>query len=130
MFLGLLTAEQKQALAVLAHRLVAADGVVVRDEWKALGALRAELRHVDPALEDLEEDQLARLFDSRRARIVALLELLRIARADDDYCLDEESLVTLVAHEMGVDAADLERVDRWVVEHLAQLERAFRLMDG
>ena len=130
MFVGMLNEEQRRALFVLAHRLVNADGIVVRAELRALGALRNELDSVDHGFDPRDESELADLFDSRPARVVALLELLALARSDHDYCLDEESMITTVAHEMRVDFTDLERLDAWVQEHLLHIEEALALMAG
>ncbi len=136
MFVAMLSTEQRRAFMACARRLVAADGCVVREERAALAALAVEMgspRPGDPdleALDGLDESALAALFDSRRARVAVLLELLGLARSDHEFSLDEKSFVTVMAHEMGLDAAELARLDAWAEEHERQLAAAFALMQG
>jgi hypothetical protein len=134
MFVAMLSTEQRRAFMVCAHRLIAADGIVVREERAALAALAVEMGSPRPggaeleAFHELDESALATLFDSHRTRVAALIELLGLARSDHEFTLDEESFVTVMAHEMGLDAAELGRLDAWVVEHERQLAAAFELM--
>lgn len=130
MFLSMLDNDQQRAFAVLANRMVAADGTVNVEEREALRRLRAELRVTDSDLEDRDESVLAAVFDSRRAKVVALLELLGLAYSDREFHLDEQSMITAVAHEMAISADDLGRLNRWVQEHVRHIESAFELMAG
>jgi hypothetical protein len=128
MFLTMLNEAEKRAFAVLAQRLVAADEVLRSEELQALETLWAEMGIASPPADGRDESELAAAFETRRSRVVALLELLGLAYSDRDFCLDEESMITAVAHEMGLDAAELDRLDRWVADHLRRLDDAFALM--
>jgi len=130
MFLAMLDPEEKQAFAVLAQRLVAADEVFEAAELRALDILWAEMGIESPEVDRRDESELVAVFGSRRSKVVALLELLGLAYADRDFCLDEESMITAVAHEMGLDAAELARLDRWVSDHRRHLDAALELMAG
>lgn len=134
MFLAMLSTEQRRAFMVCARRLAAADGVVVKEERAALAAMVLEMGSPRPGgpelddLDELDESALAALFDTRRARIAVLVELLGLARSDRSFTLDEESFVTVMAHEMGLTATELARVDAWVVEHERLLAELLALM--
>lgn len=128
MFLTMLNEAEKRAFAVLAQRLVAADEVLRAEELQALETLWAEMGIGSPPADGRDESELAAAFETRRGRVVALLELLGLAYSDRDFCLDEESMITAVAHEMGLDAAELDRLDRWVADHLRHLDAALELM--
>ena len=128
MFLTMLNEAEKRAFAVLAQRLVAADEVLRSEELLALETLWAEMGIGSPPADGRDESELAAAFETRRSRVVALLELLGLAYSDRDFCLDEASMITTVAHEMGLDAAELDRLDRWVADHVRHLDDAFALM--
>lgn len=128
MFLAMLNGEEKQAFAVLAQRLVSADEVFEAAELRALDILWAEMGIESPEVDRRDESELAAVFETRRSKVVALLELLGLACSDRDFCLDEESMITAVAHEMGLDAAKLARLDRWVSDHVRHLDAALALM--
>lgn len=130
MFLAMFSDEQKHAFLTCAHRVIAADGVVVGEERAALAAMTTEMGISNIDLDDRDETALAAVFDSRRTRVVALLELLGLAHSDHEYTLDEESFITVLAHEMGLDAAELARLDDWVQRHVTLIEEALELMRG
>ena len=130
MFLTMLNETEQQAFATLAQRLVAADEVLTSEEVQALDALWREMGFERPVADERDESALAAVFGTRRSRVVALLELLGLAYADRDFSLDEESMITTVAHEMGIDAVDLDRLDRWVEAHVRHLDSALALMTG
>jgi hypothetical protein len=128
MFLAMLDPEEKQAFAVLAQRLVAADEVFEAAELRTLDVLWAEMGIECPDVDRRDESELAAIFANRRSKVVAVLELLGLAYSDRDFCLDEESMITAVAHELGLDAEELARLDRWVLDHLRHLDAALELM--
>jgi hypothetical protein len=84
----------------------------------------------DPIEDDRDGAALAALFDGRAAKVTVLLELLGLAYSDKRFTLDERSLITSIAHEMGIAANDLGRIDNWVREHIRLIEIALSLMAG
>jgi len=128
MFLAMLNDEQQRAFSALAYRMVAADGSISAEERQAVRRLRSELRVSESGADDRDETELARAFDTRRARYAALLELLGLAHSDREFHLDERSMITAVAHEMEVPADELERLDRWVRDYVRHVESALELM--
>ena len=128
MFLAMLNDDQQRAFSTLAFRMVAADGSISAEERRAIRRLRAELRVEEAGTDDRDESALATVFDTRRAKYAALLELLGLAHSDREFHLDEQSMVTAVAHEMDVSADELARLDRWVQDYVRHVESALAMM--
>lgn len=84
MFLEHLNDPQKRAFLVLAQRITQADGEDAADEHDALQALCAEMEiPFDVDMKAILADIDVRPFDSHRARVIAVLELMRLLHADD-----------------------------------------------
>lgn len=130
MFLGLLNDEERKAFTALAEKMIESDGIVVGSEIDALRALQREMGQegatagttTDPA-------ELAAVFRSRRSRVAALLELVGLGYSDADYSVDEHSLVTEIAGQMGLSNDDLVRIEQWVARHVGHVEAALALMN-
>ena len=79
MWLSSLSDNQRQALLRLAHNVVVSDGLLDPNEEGMLDEFRREMGLSATAeVEYLELDGIADIFDSRRSRIIALLNLLKI----------------------------------------------------
>ncbi len=83
MFLEILTEPQKKSFLVLASRVTMADGEDSAEELEALSDLGREMGiradiDMKAALADID----VQAFDTHKSRVVAALELLRLAYAD------------------------------------------------
>jgi hypothetical protein len=129
MFLNLLEDDEKRAFAVLAERMIAADGIVVGRETATLAALKGEMgvelepRDVEPELEDI-----AAVFSNRQSKMVVLLELMGLGYSDTSYCMDERSMLVAVAEAMGIGDGELARLEVWVQQHMRHVREALALM--
>ncbi len=130
MFLSLLNGAEKRAFIQLADHLAAADEVVLEAEKQAIGALKTEVglpggpgEHLVPV------EELASVFVSRRAKIVALVELLGLAYADSEFETNERSMIVIAARAMEIEVADLRRLEEWVKDHIKLVERALAFMN-
>jgi len=128
MFLNMLTVEEKGAFAELAEKMIQADGIEIGRETAALAALKAEMGISGSVGNDHSISELAGVFASKRSKIAALLELMGLGYSDTSFSVDEESLVTGVASEMGVSPEELAEVEAWVKDHVALIRRALVLM--
>jgi len=129
MFLGLLSDDEKTAFSHLAEKLIEADDIVVGQELDALAVLRSEMGvSTSSSTSDVSVESLARAFTSRRSKVVALLELLGLAYSDASFSLDERSFLAVVAQEMDIDNAELQKIERWVSSHVKHVEAALALM--
>jgi len=128
MFLNLLNEEEKKAFALLAEKLIEADGLVIGDEVTALGALEGEMGLSSSDAERRPIEKLAAVFSSERSKAIVLLELIGLGYSDNSFCVDERSLVTAAAREMGVSADRLAILERWVKRYVDLVTEAMELI--
>lgn len=99
---------------VLASRLTMADGEDSGDEADALQALRDEMHLMEK--EDVRRvlgDIDVSAFDTHKARVIAALELLRLAYADEYVHEAEVALVRDICTEMGFPEEWLATMGEW-----------------
>ena len=129
MFLNLLVDDQRTAFAALAEMMIESDGIIVGREAATMGALIGEMGLTEvPRMEDVSVTDLAAAFGDRRSKMVALLELVGLGYSDTSFSGTERSLVSEIAHEMGVGAQDLAQIEGWVQQHLEHIRSALVLM--
>lgn len=131
MFLTLLNEEEKRAFALLAEKMIAADGIVVGREATTLAAFKAEMG-LEPRHEgrDRSVQDLAAAFGSRRSKVVALLELIGLGYSDTSFSVTERSLVFALARAMEIDAETLVDLEGWVQQHVRLIRQAMELLRG
>ena len=128
MFLNMLNDEEKKAFALLAEKMIEADGIVVGSEAAALAALEGEMgiSRDDAARRPVEE--LAAVFETRRSRSVALLELIGLGYSDTSFCINEQSIITTAATAMGFSADELTSLEDWVKKYVDLVREAMALI--
>ncbi len=130
MFLSILNDEEKRAFTILAGHMIDADGIVVASELEALSALRREMGLPESRQSnDRDIGRLTAAFQSRRAKVAALLELIGLGYSDANFSVGEESFVNSVAREMGLERRDVVQLDAWVRQHVQHVEEALALME-
>ncbi len=132
MWLSSLSDDQRQALLRLAHNVVVSDGLLDPNEEGMLAEFQREmeLQGGDEELEYLELDGIAEIFDSRRARVVALLNLLKLSYADGAFEIEEECLLKEISNTFAVSDEEFLLMDNWVRRLTALESEAQGLMDG
>ena len=122
MWLSSLSDDQRQALLRLAHNVVVSDGLLDPNEEGMLDEFRREMGiNVTDEVEYLELDGIGDIFDSRRSRIIALLNLLKLSYADGAFEIEEECLLKEISQTFAVDDAEFMLLDNWV-KRLTSLE--------
>ncbi len=129
MWLSVLSTDQREALLGLAHNVVVSDGLLDPNEEGMLDEFRREME-LHPALETkyLELEGVEATFDSRRSRIIALLNLIRLSYADGAFEVEEECLLKEVCRVFGVSDAEFRLLDNWVRRFLSLEEEAHSFM--
>ncbi|MEM7079383.1 MAG: hypothetical protein AAF513_12215 [Pseudomonadota bacterium] len=129
MWLASLTDQQRHALLRLAHNVVVSDGLLDPNEEGMLAEFRKEmeLTHSEEA-EYLELDGIADVFNSRSARIVALLNLLKLSYADGAFEIEEECLLKEISRSFAVSDDEFLLLDNWVRRLNALEDEAARMM--
>ena len=131
MWLSSLTREQRDALLGLAHNVVVSDGILDPNEEDMMAEFKREMAlNPDVASDYLELDGIGTIFDSRRARTVAILNLLHLSYADGAFEIEEECLLKEVARAFAIDDDDFRHMDNWVKRLVALEQEALRLMTG
>lgn len=126
MWLRFLTGQQREALLGLAHNVVVSDGILDPNEEDMLDEFKREMAlQPDIASDYLELEGIGEVFDSRRARTVAVLNLLRLSYVDGAFEIEEECLLKEVAQAFGISDADFALMDNWV-RRLVGLEQEAR----
>ena len=131
MWLSSLTPEQRQALLGLAHNVVVSDGLLDPNEEGMMDEFKREME-LNPALESeyLELDGIEQTFDSRKSRLIALLNLLRLSYVDGAFEIEEECLLKEISEAFGVSNDEFMLLDNWVRRLFALEKEARDLMGG
>lgn len=129
MWLAALSSEQRGALLGLAHNVVVSDGLLDPNEEGMLDEFKREME-LSPALEGeyLELDGIGAVFDTRKSRIIALLNLIRLSYADGAFEIEEECLLTEISRGFGIDNEEFKLLDNWVRRLLSLESEARDLM--
>ena len=126
MWLKSLTDQQREALLGLAHNVVVSDGILDPNEEDMLDEFKREMALKPDVVSDyLELEGIGEVFDSRRVRTVAVLNLLRLSYVDGAFEIEEECLLKEVARTFGISDADFALMDNWV-RRLVGLEQEAR----
>jgi len=128
MFLNMLNDEEKKAFALLAEKMIEADGIVVGSEAAALASLEGEMgiSRDDAGRRPVEE--LAAVFHNRRAKAVALLELIGLGYSDTSFCVNEKSIISVAAAAMGFSPDELTSFEDWVKKYVGLVRDAMVLV--
>jgi tellurite resistance protein len=129
-WLSSLTTQQRDALLGLAHNVIVSDGLLDPSEEDMMVEFKREMA-LKPELDSdyLELDGIDGIFESRRARTIVMLNLLRLSYVDGAFEIEEECLLKEVARAFGIDDADFGAMDGWVKRLVALEEEARRLME-
>ena len=129
MWLSSLEPEQRKALLGLAHNVVVSDGLLDPNEEGMLDEFKREME-LNPALESeyLELEGIKQTFDSRKSRLIALLNLLRLSYADGAFEIEEECLLREISEAFGVSDEEFMLLDNWVRRLLSLEDEARDLM--
>jgi tellurite resistance protein len=131
MWLSSLTPDQRQALLGLAHNVVVSDGLLDPNEEGMLDEFRREMELKETQeSEYLELSGIESVFDSRKARFIALINLLRLSYADGAFEIEEECLLKEICQAFQVPEEDFMLLDNWVRRLLALEAEAASLLSG
>lgn len=129
MWLSSLTSEQRKALLGLAHNVVVSDGLLDPNEETMLDEFKREME-LNPEMQSeyLELSGIEQVFDSRRSRTIALLNLLRLSYVDGAFEIEEECLLKEVSGAFSITDDEFLLMDNWVKRLMALEDEAQSLM--
>ena len=130
MWLSSLSTEQRKALLGLAHNVVVSDGLLDPNEEGMLDEFKREMElNQSRELEYLELAGIEKIFDTRKSRVVALLNLLRLSYADGAFEIEEECLLKEISQAFSLSDEEFLLLDNWV-RRLISLEAEARGLMG
>jgi uncharacterized tellurite resistance protein B-like protein len=114
MFLEMLNMPQREAFLVLASRIAISDGEDSVEEQAAIEVLKAEMGITDDVdLKRVLSDIDVSAFDTHKARVIAALELLRLAFADEYVHEAEIAEVRGICGAMGFPEEWMSTMGEW-----------------
>lgn len=130
MWLSSLQPEQQRALLGLAHNVIVSDGLLDPNEEGMLDQFKREME-LHPELEPdyLELNGIERVFDDRRSRVIALLNLIRLSYADGAFEIEEECLLKEISRTFEVSDEQFLLLDNWVRRLVALEDEARQLIN-
>ncbi len=113
----------------MAHNVVVSDGLLDPNEEGMLDEFKREME-LSPKTESqyLELSGVDQVFDTRRSRAIALLNLLRLSYVDGAFEIEEECLLKEVSRAFGLPDAEFQLMDNWVRRLVALEEEARSFM--
>ncbi len=131
MWLSSLSKAQRNALLRLAYNVVVSDGLLDPNEEGMLDEFCREMG-LEPVeeIEYIELDGIGEVFDSRRVRIIALLNLLKVSYADGAFEIEEECLLKEISQCFAVSEAEFLLLDNWVKRLVSLEAEALNLIEG
>lgn len=129
MWLDVLSASQREALLRLAHNVVVSDGLLDPNEERLLGEFRREM-DLNPStpVDYINLAGIETIFDSRRARVIAILNLLHLSYVDGAFEIEEECLLRELSRAFAIADDDFLLLDNWVRRMLALEKEALGFM--
>ncbi|HEX7036170.1 MAG TPA: hypothetical protein VF210_10370 [Pseudomonadales bacterium] len=131
MWLSALRPEQREALLGLAHNIIVSDGLLDPNEEGMLDQFKRDME-LNPAVESdyLELDGIEQIFDTRKSRVIALLNLIRLSYADGAQEIEEECLLKEISRTFQVSDEEFLLLDNWVRRLIALEQEARGLMSA
>jgi len=123
MWLSNLNKDQHQALIRLAHNVIVSDGLLDPNEEGMFDLLKKEMGiENSQEVEYLSLDGIEKIFPDRKARIIVLINLIRIGYVDGAFEIEEECLLRDLANSFDIELDEFELLDNWV-KRFVGLER-------
>lgn len=115
MFLHILNDSQQKAFLALAQQFIAADSQIAEEEQNLLELMHAEMNlEFDAELPESDLAGLLAAFDTRQARVAALLELIATGHADSNFHPEESAFIHQAATAWGIPEAEVARMESWI----------------
>jgi tellurite resistance protein len=127
----LIDQDARRTFARLAHRVLQSSGETSPREARVLYVMLSELELDVEALEGDEPlERVVLRIHHPRARVAALLELLRLAYADGDMRPEERAFIHWVATCWKMNDGLVREIEAWAKKHDALVQEAIGLIDS
>ena len=123
MYLGLLNLEQKKAFLAIAKKIIGADGILDARERGKIEAMRYETGlYTETDLPSGDIEELAGVFDTRRSRVILMLEGIALAFADENFSGEEKNILRSLALIFNFSEKEATAMENWVLR-LKELQK-------
>jgi hypothetical protein len=125
MFLQYLSEKEKKAFLTLAKEFILVDGELSPEEEDLVRIMKAEMEIEEGYPEgQISRQELFKMFESRKSRIAAVMEMQGLGYANMEYHTQEKAFVQEMAESFEIPDEELAMIDDWVVRQVALLYEA------
>ena len=82
------------------------------------------------SVEYLELDGIEQIFDDRKSRVIAILNLLKLSYADGAFEIEEECLLKEICRTFQLDDAEFLLLDNWIKRLNTLEDEAQQIING
>lgn len=130
MFLNSLTAEQKKSFLALAMKIIGADGVLDPRERKVIESMRYEMGlWTETDLPKGYIEEIAEVFDTRKSRVIIMLEAIALAYADEEMAGEEEKILRELAIIFEFSEEEATAMENWVIDYRKHIQAAMAMFE-
>lgn len=127
MFVQNLNEKQQSSLLYLAHEVAKADGDLHELQMGLMEIIKEQCKD-SVEEQEIQLEQLPRIFDTERAKCSLLLELLGVAYSNNEYDIREKELIEKYAETLDINLGKLESLEIWVKKQLALMKDIEQLL--
>jgi hypothetical protein len=123
MFLNLLSAKEKLSFLGLAKKVIYADNIIAKNELVMYKSMHQEMEVLEEISSELSEEEienvseeipkLCSVFDSRRSKISALMELVALCFVDGKLVVQEKEVIYEIARHFDIKREETDSYIDW-----------------
>ena len=129
MFVKQLAKDEKQALMSLLVDISKADGSLAESEVEFLSAYSIENGIELNLEEEISLSEACKSIESKKGKIVALQEIVKLAIVDGHYDEAERKGALTIAEMIGIPATKFEEVEKWVLDGQQWVSKGFQMIN-
>ncbi len=117
MLLSMLEENQRKPFLALAKKCIDSDEIVDMNEAQLFSGMREEMGLDQGSLdlnETIEIQEIVPVFNTKKSKVVVILELLKISLSDSDYSFEERDFIRNVSDAMEMSSNELFVMRSWV----------------
>lgn len=125
MFLATLNDQQKKAFLAIAMKIIGADFHLDIRERQMIQMMRFEMglfSEIDIPKGSIEE--LAKVFDTRQTKSIAMIESIAVAYSDEKYVKNEFKILRAMALTFGISEEEANDMEKWVLDYKALMKQS------
>ena len=130
MFLQDLNDNEKKAFLTLALEFIVIDGQLDTEEELLVEQMQREMGVTTSYKpEEKSREELLDIFESRRSKVVCVIEMQALGYANMEYHTKEIEYIAEMAKHFGITPQTLQKIDKWVLTQLSLLYEAHEFWD-